>query len=662
MLKALRIWIPMMTAAMLLTACINDCYPEDCTDPDEEEPAGDVYIHFRLSLGDDPDSRADGNVETPGNPETTTPGTANENAINTVDILVFDADDDKLCDAVYLSPVQIKAAKSEKGVTVPIMVATGKTLHIYAAVNMTDRMRGRFIYGQCGTDVSYASGGKDFWNVMDEFIPGSGGRQEKLGSSGIPMTGQFKGPDGFDIKVAGKHDNIDNALKLSAELSRIVAKVHLLAKSISYTTTYGKTDEYVISAENSAAYTTGDADQNTFENWLGWMRLSDVRYIVNGTNKSTYLFEQKDENDNPKDLNMNLQDYRSGNYFAESLWSKDFNYYHGIALHDANISNNGYFGRAEKFDEGRLERTKDPDGSYSDDKLYTRYTKGLYCLENYFHTPTEDYDFYEGQKNAIPMVTHLSIATRLVPRNLLVLTDFPGKLDDFFKAAKEANYSEDFYKSYGITKEDINLENDANLWDDIKIVYFGTDYTREKPVENVEYGLSQVFRKDFYMFPARNIEEANRFINWSLIVRGLWSGDDTDFKNGKYPRDTYFVYDTDYDGVSSVSDTDRKYVYLVAGAVALANGDNIGIKLHSVPHVGGWGYYSTYIENNKSTVDDGDGVTPFDASNVTRNRYYIITVDNFGTPGGTITDPEYIKVNTDPVSWDYAGKGDINLH
>ncbi len=640
----------MMPVVMLMfTACINDDFPEDdATDTpvNSEESTGDVFIRFSLRLGDGMTSRAEGEISE-------TPGTDNENAINTVDILVFDAADNKLCDVAYLDATQIVAAQSEEGVTVPIMGGKGKTLHIYAAVNIPPRMRHKFIYGKCGTDVSYASAGvnSDVWNVMNEFVPGSYGKQERLDLSlGIPMTGQFK-VDGVnpDIAVTGEHSTEKNALKVSADLSRIVAKVHVLAKSIQYNDV-----DYVIATENSAAQIVDDATQEAidyFKHWLGWMRLSDVRYIINGTNKSTYLFPQTDETGKvvKKDLNMNLAAYRSGYSFDQSLWGEDFNYYHGLSLHDANISNKEYFGQAEKFDEDKLKRTDQSDAD--------RYIKGLYCLENYFNIP-QDLEFYSGQKNAIPMVTHLSIATKLVPRDLVVLKDFPGLLDNFFKEAVDGKNDPTFYEKYGTTKGEltaagIDLVEDAERWKEMKQYYFvGTE---EKPMAAV------LKRNDFYMFSARTIEEANCFINWSLIARGLWSGDDTKFADGKYPKNTYYVYDTEYDGVSSASDTDwnRKYVYLVAGAVANATGENIGIKLHSVPHVGGWGYYYTYIDDNNSTKN---GVTPFTASQVTRNTYYIITVNNFGTPGGTITDPEYIKVNTDPVNWDYAGKGDIYLH
>ncbi len=645
----------MMPVVMLMfTACINDDFPEDdATDTpvNSEEPTGDVFIRFSLRLGDGMASRAEGEI-------LETLGTDNENAINTVDILVFDAADNKLCDVAYLDAAQVAAAKSPDGATVPIMGAKGKTLHIYAAVNIPPRMRHKFIYGKCGTDVSYASTGVNFdvWNVMNEFVPGSYGKQENLDPSlGIPMTGQFKVDGGnFDITVTEKHSKKENDLHVSADLSRIVAKVHVLAKSILYKASVeDKGVDYVIAKENSAAPIVSDATPGTpdFKDWLGWMRLSDVRYIINGTNKSTYLLPQTDAEGKMKDLNMDLGFYRSGYSFDESLWGKDFNFYHAVSLHSANISNNGYFGQAEKYEQARWDHTGKGEGATD------RYVKGLYCLENYFDIPT-NLEFYSKRKNTIPMVTHLCIATKLVPRDLVVLKDFPKKLDDFFDEVEKRKDDPTFYEAYGTTKDEltaagIDLVEDAERWKEMKQYYFVD--TEEKPM------VAQLKRNEFYIFSSRTIEEANCFINWSLIARGLWSSDDKEFANGKYPKNTYYVYDTQYDGASSVSGTDdweRKYVYLVAGAVAFASDDNIGIKLHSVPHVGGWGYYYTYIDNNKTGVND----VLFTSSQVTRNTYYIITVNNFGTPGGTITDPEYIRVNTECVGWDYAGRGDINLH
>ena len=78
-----------------------------------------------------------------------------------------------------------------------------------------------------------------------------------------------------------------------------------------------------------------------------------------------------------------------------------------------------------------------------------------------------------------------------------------------------------------------------------------------------------------------------------------------------------------------------------------------------MPHIGGWGYYYTYLDEFGAPHE---GRTPYTASQVTRNTYYLITVEKFGVPGGSTSRPEYIRVNTEPVVWDYEGKGDIDLH
>lgn len=634
--------------AMLALAACSDDTKRELLPEENEAHDGVVSLHFRMRLSE---SGVPGVSRAGDIPADRTPGTSRENVVNTVCLFIYDADSNKFIDHIDLSESQVAAIMSSEGLFVPIPARKGNKLYIYAVANPTEGMRRLFSTGENGMDMSFVSDHNDYWDMINDFVPESGGHQTTLESSAtasIPMTGVFKaeGADGDVITIPDDHTE----LRVSADMSRIVAKMHVLAVT--------ETHNGVVyaHAEDKSTEVDPTVDENEeYSKWIGWIRLSDVHYMPNGTNRSTYIFPHVNEKGALTDCNMNLNDYVTNSLIDSRLYDRDFVFYNGMSLHETNAATPDRFAHAEAFDQRRMDLTigtDDPD----------RYTQGMYCPENYFDIP-DNTDFYYGQKNAIPMVTHLSIAAKLVPRYLLVLTDFPEKLDNFFDNAKENGFSDSFYKSYDITKADIDLEKDAKLWDDIKKIYFGEDYNRKDPVNNEKYGRSQVFRDDFYMFPARNIEEANCFINWSLIVRGLWSGDDNAFNNGKYPGGTYFVYDTDYDdkydGISTLSDTgNRKYLYLVAGAVEFAKDKNIGIKLHSVPHVGGWGYYYTYIDD-KST---SKGVIPFTASQVTRNTYYIITVENFGIPGGTITDPEYIKVNTESVGWDYTGKGDIILH
>lgn len=655
MLNACKIWILLSLAMMMLFAgCSDDVLCEDL--PEEEKPAGNVYIRLQMNLnsngpaGSRATSRAgEGSI----NPET--PGKDNENAVNTVDILVFDATTNELTDVVFLDETQITQITSDIGIVVPIFAKQGQKVKIYAAVNMTAAMRQFFTLGSTGTNFTLSSTGKSYWDVINEFVPGSNGKQAILEGNpngGIPMTGQFKVEsvsDGDtdnttgsgDITIKG-HTTKDNPLSVKADVSRIVAKVHVLAKSIPLEISSGEEIEYAIAS--STTPTEQDLTNKDYSKWIGWIRLDNVRYILNGTNKSTYIFPQANDTEKPypwKDRNMDLAHYRNGKMFSD--YENDFMFYDGMSLHRENISPTSHFAQAEKYVE---ENTWNNTVNGSDNA--DRYTAGLYCLENYFDAPTADSEedkFYATCVDAIPMITHLSIAAKLTPRSIVVRKDYETRMDGFVK--EYGDNPDNFRKKYGLTTEDFK-DSDKERWENtIKGRYFSTT--------------SETYRTDFIIIKTQNEADAADLINWSLMINNLWSGDDADFENGKYPASTFYVYDTKYDGEQTAEATwNQRYLYLTAGAVNAATATaNIKIKTYSVPHIGGWGYYYTYLDQLQLTTNNK---TPYKASQVTRNTYYLVTVGNFGFPGGTVTRPEYIKVNTMPVGWDYSGKGEINLH
>lgn len=651
MLNACKIWILLSLATMMFFAgCSDDVLREDL--PEEEKPAGNVYIHLQMNLNSDgpAGSRAASRAgEDSADPETT-PGTHQEEVVNTVDILVFDAATDKLTDIVFLDKTQVGQITSDDGIVVPIFAKQGQTVKIYAAVNMTATMRQFFTLGSTGTNFSLSSTGNSYWDVINEFVPGSNGKQTTLEANDngcIPMTGQFKvesvSADDTDntagsgeITIKG-HTTKDNPLSVKADVSRIVAKVHVLAKSEEYKVTSGGKEEKV---QYAIAHDNPDSKE-----WIGWIRLDNVCYILNGTNKSTYIFPQANDTEGQypwKDRNMDLAHYRNGRMFSN--YENDFMFYDGMSLHRENISPTSHFAQAEQFVQERLDNTKEVPGPTPDP-----YTAGLYCLENYFDTPTAssgDDKFYDTRVDAIPMITHVSIAAKLTPRSIVVREDYKERMDEFVKAYE--NDPDDFCKKYGLTAGDFK-NSDSDRWTNtIKKRYFGSETE------------ANVYRNDFRIIETKSEADAADLINWSLMINNLWSGDDADFENGKYPASTFYVYDTHYDGEQPAETTwNQRYLYLTAGAVNAASDKNIKIKTYSVPHIGGWGYYYTYLDQLKQT---DNGKTPYTASQVTRNTYYLVTVGNFGFPGGTVTRPEYIKVNTVPVGWDYSGRGDINLH
>lgn len=635
MLNACKIWILLSLAMMMLFAgCSDDVLREDL--PEEEKPAGNVYIRLQMNLNSNgpADSRAASRAGE-GNTDHETPGTDNENAVNTVDILVFDATTNELTDVVFIDKAQIEQIMEPNHLVIPIFAKQGQKVKIYAAVNMTAAMRQFFTLGSTGTDFALSSTGNSYWDVINEFVPGSNGKQATLeanANGGIPMTGQFKVEklsDGDtdnttgsgDITIKG-HTTKDKPLSVKADVSRIVAKVHVLAKA--------DTDDGYVKATDSKQYNVR----------IGWIKLNDVRYIPNGTNKSSYIFQQE-ENNTLKDKNMDLEHYLVGGKINAQLWGTDYVFLDGKAVHKANI--NSYMGVAEQYNEEKLGITS----KIEDPNEPNRYFQGMYCLENYFDIPSNRILFDENE-DVVPMITHVSIAAKMTPCKILVESDFETKMTDFVKLYEEN--SEKFRLMYGLNENDFN-DNDKDLWENtIK------DIVTKGIIE--EHGFKEIssMRFDKTVKEEDKINYIHHILNWSLMINSVWSNDPSKFDDGRYSDGTFYVYDQKFDGNTY---TGSRYLYLTVGAVSSASNEDIHIKARSVPHIGGWGYYYTYIDNDGSTQN---GKTPYTASQVTRNTYYIITVDNFGYPGGSITNPEYIKVNTKPVGWDYAGKGNINLH
>lgn len=630
---------------MLLAGCSDDIITPPGPLPDEERPR-DVFLCFRLKLSDDgiPGmSRGGSRALT----DEQTPGTDMENAVRTMGLFIYDAGNNTLVDYVYLEGDEIAKITSESGLVVPVYGTPGKSIYVYTVVNPTAKICELFSSMTGIDDLSVHSGKTDYWDVMDEFVPGTGGHQTALegnGTSGIPMTGVFKENGHSDnlITITGDITE-DNPLAVTAEVSRIVAKAHVLAKATKeYTLSDGTRMQYVFAEDKSSH--VREADNSEFANWIGWIRLSDVRYIPNGMNKSTYIFPHMDKDGRLADLNMNLMDYAIDERFNRSEYDKDFVYYYGVDLHRVNVSSTSHMAQVEAFDQTKLDNTKGTDNP-------NRYTKGMYCLENYFSIPSStDYNAvlstYINNGLAIPVVTHITVTAQLTPRNIVVAKDYADIMDEFIKEYKQDPSK--FYRIYGLTPADFN-DADVVRWENtLKNRYFGAT-------------LPDIYRDDFRIIRTQSEADAMALIDWSLMANLLWSGNDSDFEKGKYPAATFYVYDTNYDpdGTDETMWTQR-YLYLTAGAVNKDNltDSNIRIKTYSVPHIGGWGYYFTYLDQMKTS----DKVIPYTSSQVTRNTYYLITINNFGGPGGTITRPEYIKVNTVPVNWTYGGRGDVPLH
>jgi len=650
-----KIWILIaLPVALLLAGCTDDVFVSDPTDMDEDT-AGDIYIRIQMNLngsGVPGFTRADATAGTPDG--TTTPGTDRENEINSIDLFIYD-EKNELSDYKHVGKERLTDILTT-GVVVPVFAQRGEKIHAYIAANLTEKMRQLFLLGQTGNALSLTSELTEYRDVIDEFVPGTAGHQATLQGSqtpGIPMTGQLKTDNegSYEITIPQTPPTKENPMELKADVSRIVAKIHLLAQTSEHTLASGDKIRYVQARDKGMEEGEPKLRESTeYTDWIGWIRLSDVRYIPNGMNKSSYIFPQANKNPGAyplEDLNMDMSLYRRDFKFDELSYMRDFTFYTGEALHSVNISDTKNMGSAEPYDETRMTNT------FSGLSEQNRYTQGMYCTENYFDTPQQGSEFHEflnSYDDVIPVITHLTIAARLTPRYIVVIKDYAEAFDSFITKYKDN--PDRIRNDYGLKSADFT-KDDIERWTTVlKERYFPTGDD------------SNVYSEDFRIIKTWNEADAADLIKWSLIANNLWSGDDSEFTNGKYPARTFFVYDrqtfdNNTSGLSADDTYKQRYLYLTAGAVANATDQNIRIKTFSVPHVGGWGYYYTYLDQTGETIN---GATPYSASQVTRNTYYLVNVTNFGMPGGTITHPRHIRVNTTPIGWDYSGKGDINLH
>lgn len=614
----------LLTAFALLTGCSDDAEPA-FMDEDVQTTPATVYINLRLAKSADGFSRA-GDNPTDLLPET--PGTSREDAIKTIDLLVFTIDGSgtaRLSRIYNLAELAISKI-FDNGYTFPLEVNNAVKLRIYAAANLTDAMR-HVLLGDKGLSTAIGYPYNTYCDLMNCIVPGSSGFQSlyENSESGIPMTGQFTTADGAtDIVIDMEGNSESTPLTINATLKRIVAKMHTLVTPAPDGSKSPDGHPYIKSVDDEG-------------NQVGWIRLGDVRYTPNGVSKSTLLFEQLSANGTGVDPTMDLDIYREGEALNEQMWRDGFVCHTGYALHDDNL--NSAMAVADLLDLNRLNATLGTEGYNTAD----RYTAGMYCTENYFNLPAAN-TFFANYDEPLPMVTHLAIAARFTPRIILIEPDFKTLTEKFVTLYK--NNKNEFWKTYGdgepysdAAVAALFSEDDANYWETIKGRFDSLP---------TAYGYEQ--------FTATDEKAAQFVINVSLKENKVWSAAKFQYRNGLYSNGTFFVYDRELDG--PIGDAEVRYLYLTAGAVAAASGDNHNIKSLAEAHPGGWGYYYTYLTNNRNNTATP---VPYTESQIYRNTYYLVTIANFGSPGGRYTSPQLIKVNTDRISWSYAGRGDIYL-
>lgn len=353
---------------------------------------------------------------------------------------------------------------------------------------------------------------------------------------------------------------------------------------------------------------------NTEKNpsFQGWMHMENIWYMVNSRNRKTYAMQKllpgaTDLDANVEDPNQSLAPYvraattpapDDGQNYS-TLINQDFFFVRRTEYQ----TYESLFRAVLPFDEGRLT-----------DNAPEPYTEGIYCPENTFSAPSDAgiEEKLKASDRVWRMLTHVSIMARFTPRILQVeygLFDYVAGDDSGFFSEEE--------------KQEITALRPASP--DAAVVKVTC------PSECV----------------------AGNILSASLMMYDMYS------KNGGeqyFTPDTYFYHEEEAGGSGCP--------YYTYGAARL-NYDAFD-KEHPtelgnyVPHLSGYGYYYTYIDNRNEN-NKSDAFTFYQHGQVERNRYYILTINSFSNPGSSIVNPNYIEVNTRTIDWLKGGSGEITL-
>lgn len=583
---------------LLLT---GGCREQDCVEEiDTSHARNSLYLNLSLRVNDGSGavSRATGDEIS---------GTSDENAIHSLYIYLFNSSTN---DLVYWADItNLYQSDDTKTYVIKLQdISLPEGVSIYLAANLT-RQQAESITSPKAT---YKTNATSYTRAINEFAPyefmpqfGVTGISKR--DIGIAMTGQaVSGSDKvFDIHG---YTSPDNPLALTVDLKRVVAKALLTVDAAD--NSEGK--ELTVGSLDGVAYAViASGNENK-----GWVRISDIYYFPNGTNKSLYWFEQADNQDPNSDLTPYISSKGTDAELALNTesYQKDFVYYNQSDQYKLYYA---YY-QAEKFDQ-----TKDQN---------KQYTAGMYFLENTFAIPEETSGYktqLETYKLALPMVTSISIALRYTPKEIYVEKGLYTQLENGQgMSANERKEWANMKTKYGDWE---NFEDQTTSTDEVKSIVFATEADAQF-VLTMSLKLNKAY--------ISSTEYGNQ------VTNGTYSG-------SKFPDNTFFAFTPE-------TDTDDKFLYHYYTYGAR---QNIVNPIYYVPYVGGWAYYYTYLDGDSTDFGEGTNSSKaeYSDSQVKRNTYYILKLNKITRLGGSKTDPNNIQVNTTVIPWMKGGRLDVDL-
>lgn len=583
--------------ALLLT---GGCQEQNCVEEtDTSHARNSLYLNLSLRVNDGSGavSRAAGDK---------IPGSADENEIHSLYLYLFNSANG---DLVYWADItKLNQPDHENVYVIKLQdMDLSEKVSIYLAANLTPEQAA----GITKPTATYTTKSTSYTKAINEFAPYAYTLIEMTEITprdiGIAMTGRAvlktdETQKDFDIY---QYTSPDTPLPLKVDLERVVAKALL-------TVAAATTDNIAEGADKNEDYALIDSGNKN----KGWVRISDIYYFPNGTNKSLYWFKQTDNNEDPNsDLTYYITSTEADTELAlnTAKYQNDFVYYNQTDQYKLYYA---YY-QAKKFDESQNEANT--------------YTDGMYFLENTFSTS----DLTDGHRNqlqtyklALPMVTSISIALRYTPKEIYVEKGLYDILDSGTgMSASERQKWKNMKDKYAGNKP----WDDTSWTADVGAVIF-KDEADAQFVLTMSLKLNKAY--------ISSTEYGNQ------VTNGTYSG-------SKFPDNTFFAFTPE-------TDTDDKFLYHYYTYGAR---QNIVNPIYYVPYVGGWAYYYTYLDGDSTDFGEGTNSSKaeYSDSQVKRNTYYILKLNKITRLGGSKTDPNNIQVNTTVVPWTKGGRLDVDL-
>lgn len=473
-----------------------------------------------------------------------------------------------------------------------------RQMRVYVGANMSEEQVMAFRQSKDEYEIPKDGALQYYYGAINQFAP-------------FPVEGMERDPknivmfarDVFSVDLDNMtQKNSDDRINLgTVYLKRIVAKILVTCE-------VNETDVNYVKI-------TGDLEHENEPK--GWTRQEEVYYFVNNMPRRTkYLQVYQDKNSdgiketlvpnyNLKETLDNLATKFSPLKFDVTEIKKKYIHYDQLELYNHNQS----FQKSVIWNQNEYDKLIN-----NKESTYNKENTGMYTLENVFGI--KDGDFTDVQlaqlKNyeALPILTHVSIAAKFTPRFIFVTNEeWNGEGEDDKSAMKKQTLADGSVLEAKVKKI---KEYDGNY---------------------------------LYLI-CEDEEAAKKILTYSLEKHEHLTKEDYDpDKKYMYPAETYFAY----------WGTDEAY-FCSYGAASKGNKEGHNWP-EMIPYTGGWNYYYTYINNEREGP-----VTSIGQSCIERNCYYILRVNSIGSLGSSISDPRYIKVHTLKSGWQYGGEGETTLH